>query len=192
MNNKLSTYFDFKFFTLFVSLYGFLYFFNMYYVGLVSAGGKIYSPFLDHHVNYVAWITRAILYTSNLITNLFGFKTFVSLPYQIKMFNGSSLQVMFPCIGLLNMSFWIAFVISHRSTIKMKALWCMAGIIAIFIINCCRITLLSIVLCMNANVNKFGEHHDIFNNVAYVLIGCMVYIYYAVNKKKNRNSNRIQ
>ena len=180
---SLLSYFDFSFFLKFLFLLLAIYYLNIFFLGLATPAGQLYSPFLEKNCNYIAWITSSTLYTSKLIVSFFGLEAYVDYPQTIRAFNGAWVDVWLPCLGLGITSFWIAFVVSHVSTWQKKLLWSVAGAFVIWFINCWRIALLLIALDRTWNAG-YLDHHAIFNVVAYSAIGFLIYLYYKQNNKE--------
>lgn len=178
MKQVLFKYFDLTYFLKFISLFLLLYAFNGFYIGVTGAGGMFYSPFLNHHLNYVAWMRSSILHGANLLAHTFGTNSFIIPPYTLKILRGPSVMMGYSCIGFGNISFWLAFVVTHSSTtIKKKIKWCMAGVFVIWFVNCLRVTFLLMALKANTNINRFADHHTLYNTIAYTLIAAMVYLF---------------
>ncbi len=88
------------------------------------------------------------------------------------------------CAGLGIMSFWTAFIVAQNTCWRKKVAWCVAGILSIWIINCCRIALLFVALQSKWHVNKFMDHHELFNLCAYAIIIIMMFLYNKEGKLK--------
>lgn len=166
----------------FLFLFAFFYFFTYYYIGFVAPGGY-YSPYLHEYANYIDWLRSSILHGANILCHLFGLNTNVKAPFLLKITNGPGVRMVYSCIGYGVMSFWAAFVIANDGSIKKKLLWLFGGLLGIWIINCLRVALLLITLKKQGNINKFAEHHTMFNIAAYTLI--FVLMYFLTLKKKH-------
>lgn len=189
MSINLLKYFDLVYFLKFAFFLIVLYYFNAFYNSITEPTGNIYSSFLDHYLNYIAWIRRSILHTSNLIAHVFGLNSYVGDIYTLKVFKGASVTIEIPCLGIGMMSFWIAFVTAHTSNWRKKLYWCLGGIIAIWFINCWRVALLLLAIEKGWKVSKWDvgyymDHHTIYNLAAYSLIVFLIYLYYRQNKKE--------
>jgi exosortase/archaeosortase family protein len=182
INAELSKYVDTAYLARFTVLLVVLYYFNYFYVALVDKKGLLYSALLDDHLNYVACVRKSLLYTSNAINHLIGINSFVVRPDQIKTVNGSYVEILYACLGLGISSFWLAFVIADKNSLKRKIAWSLGGLICLWFINVWRITVLLIA----------HEHHTQFNLVAYLMIVLMAWLYLKSNKKsitKHRSGN---
>jgi exosortase/archaeosortase family protein len=174
---KLYEYFDVGYFIKFIILFLCLNYFNLFYIGVTAEGGSFYSFFLAHYLNYVDWIRSLVLHGSNSLAHLFGMNTYVLLPYKVKLANGLGVEMVYSCVGLGNMSFWIAFVVTHSASVKGKVIWMITGLLSIYVINCLRVCVLLAFLESNTNLNNFGDHHGMYNIVAYALIAFLIYLF---------------
>jgi exosortase/archaeosortase family protein len=192
---KSSAYFDITFFAKLIFLFLAFYFFNIFFLGITTADGRFYSSFLEHNLNYISWLTSSILYVANAIDHLFGVNSFVQNAYNIKTYSGASVTVWLPCLGLGVMSFWVAFIIADANNWKKKLYWIVIGIVAIWFVNCLRISLLLLALEKNWYQSTYIDHHTIFNIATYIVILFMIWLYLRKSKKEmnadlsvNRNS----
>jgi exosortase/archaeosortase family protein len=102
----------------------------------------------------------------------------VLLPYRLKIFNGPSVETVYACLGLGLMSFWVAFVITYKSSNwKKKFSWTILGVFCIWLINCFRVALILIALQQKKTIDGFWDHHTLFNIVAYSLIFLLISSY---------------
>ena len=161
-----------KFLVLFLGFH----YFNEFYIG-ITAPGNLYVPFLEEHLNYVDLIRASILYSSQLICDIFGYETIVEGPYLLKSVTGVSVRMVYTCIGLGIMSFWAGFVLAHSIGWKIKLFWTLLGIIVIWIVNCFRVAILLMATANQWNPNKFIDHHDTFNIIAYFLVGILLVLF---------------
>jgi exosortase/archaeosortase family protein len=160
----------------FILLFALLYFFNIAFIGITSQG-NFYISFLDKHLNYINWLRDFILHTSNFITRIFGFDTKVEEPYLLRIQNGPAVRMVYACIGYGVFSLWTAFVIAYEGKLKQKLLWFVIGCVTIFVVNCFRVSMFLIALEKKWNVNRFIEHHDLYNIISYLLIFLLIYFY---------------
>ena len=181
MSKDLLKSFDYKYILKFVILFVPLYYFHIAFRGITDPK-NLYSPFVDQHLNYIAWFEGSILKTSNIIVHFEGLKSYV-IGNIIRIENGASVLFWPACAGLGIISFWIAFVVSHKLNWKIKLFWTLIGVFAIWFINTWRIAILLIALQNRWNATRYIDHHDMFNIVAYILIIGLIYLF---NSKKNK------
>lgn len=160
----------------------FILFFIFFYVGTqvvigLSADVGWYSPFIAKHFNYVAWLRKSILHGGQVAASIIGLKTIVRPPFLLQLINGPAVKMVYSCIGVGVMSFWAAFVLANAASFFKKLLWALGGLTLIWFINCWRIAFLLYTLAKNGNINKFAEHHTLFNAISYLVIFIMMYLF---------------
>jgi len=161
-----------KFLVLFLGLH----FFNEFYIG-ITAPGNLYIPFLEEHLNYINWLRSSILYSSEALCDFFGYDSFVEEPYLLKSVTGVSVRMVYTCIGLGIMSFWTGFILAHPIGWRKKFAWTMIGLIIIWIVNCFRVAILLMATANQWNPNKYLDHHDSFNLIAYLLVAILIVLF---------------
>ncbi len=186
ITKNLSQYFDVAYFLKFTLLFLILHYFHLFFVGLTNPGGQLYSSFLDHFLNYVSWIKTSVLFTANVIAHALGINSYLLLDsYVLKIYSGPGLFMAFPCAGLDVMSFWVAYVIAdNKNNWQKKVYWCVAGVFFIWVINCCRVSLLLLALQNKWAVVTGVDQHAMFNVVAYSFVFLMIWLY----SKKNETN----
>src|SRR4051812_37418055 len=113
-----------RFIIKFLALFLGFHYFNEFYIGITAPGG-IYIPFLDHHLNYVAWIRYSILWGAKNVSGVFGYEAYVDGPFHLRSVTGPGVQMVYSCVGLGIMSFWAGFVLAHEIKWKIKLTWLM-------------------------------------------------------------------
>jgi exosortase/archaeosortase family protein len=161
-----------KFLVLFLGLN----YFNDFFIGITAPGG-LYVPYLEQHLNYVAWIRHSILWGSMHVSGLFGYESYVDGPYHLRSVTGPGVQMVYSCIGLGIMSFWTAFVVAHEINWKKKVFWTFIGLLTIWIINCFRVSVILAAAVNRWNASKYLDHHDTFNIVAYIFIFLLIILF---------------
>ncbi len=172
----------FKYIFRFLFLFAGLYTFHQFYIGLVAPGGSFYSPFCANHLNYIAWLRSLILHGSNVVTHLFGMNTFVDPPFKLRVINGSHVFMGYDCIGFGVMSFWMAFVFANHEPFVKKSLWCIYGLVGIFIINCMRVALVLAAFQYQWKAFMLIDHHTLFNITAYIVLFMLIFLYTRASK----------
>jgi len=156
-----------------------LYYTLIYYgsyavIGASSHGGRFYSSFIDRYLDYPSWLRSSLLRGSSIILDGLGYETRIESPYKVRIKGGAGVKIVYSCLGIGLISFWIAFILANKSSAGNKTLYILFGITAIIIINMLRIVLL--VLSANGHwkwlVN--ADHHTVFNVVSYLLIFVMM------------------
>ena len=153
-------------------------------IGL-SAPGGLYSPFVDHYLDIIAWLRASLLWGTKSILALFGISTYYFNAFVLKKTGGSGIEIIYSCIGYGVMSFWIAFIYANEGGIKQKMKWITGGLLLIWGINIMRLAL--VLVAANGNFKfPFFDHHTWFNIAAYLAIFMMIF-YYNRHLSLNRN-----
>lgn len=106
-----------------------------------------------------------------------GYNAEVAGPYKVKLVRGKGVKVVYSCLAIGILSFWIAFVLAEQEKAKRKLFYLFTGILVVFLLNALRLTLL--VLAANSNRDSaFVEHHHLaFNIAVYAAVLFMMYLY---------------
>jgi exosortase/archaeosortase family protein len=172
-------YLDLHYLKNFLLLFFSLYVFNYVYTGLL-APDNMYSPFLDHYLNYVNWLRSALLFCSNILTQMLGMHTMVVDEKSLHVLGGRSVIVGIPCLGLGVMIFWISFILSAAPGWKTKTVWCLTGLAAIWVINIFRVAFILIATQKSWNIVHI-DHHTAFNVIAYLMVFFLIFLFFKRN-----------
>jgi exosortase/archaeosortase family protein len=160
----------------FFGIFGLCYFGTLAIIGLAAPGG-LYSPFIDHHLDYVTWIKNSLIGATGWILSLFHTSTTVEPGFMIRFTGGKGVIIAMSCVGYGVYSFWIAFVAANRGTFLKKMVWISSGLLLLWGINVIRITLLLVAVNKNWPMPLGIDHHTWFNIVAYTFIFIMIWFY---------------
>lgn len=177
-----------KFILRFLILFLGFHYANEFYIGITAPGGY-YVPFLQEHINYVAWLRHSILYGAKIVAAVFGYQSTINGPYILKSVTGAEVRMVYSCIGLGVMTFWLAFTLAHSIPWKKKVFWLSIGVLSIWIINCTRVAVIMIATIKNWNPSKYLNHHDIFNILSYILLIILMLIFI---KKEGMHNTHIE
>jgi len=178
MNRSLLKSEGFIFIIKFLCLFILFYYFNLFFISITSRGGNGFFIFLKQNLDYIDWLRYSILHTGKALCKLIGVKCNIENIYFIRLDDKSSgLRMVYRCVGYGVMSFWAAFVLANKSRLVKKIYWVLLGWIVIWIINCIRVVLLLTALEKNWSVNKYVDHHALFNIVAYGFIFLLIFTY---------------
>ena len=158
-----------------------LYYGTFAYIGITAPGGY-YVPFLDHYLNYPAWLRTSLLVGSQALLGIFGFHASRPDSYLINLPDGTSVRMVYACLGYGIMSFWAAFVFANRGTWKKKALWIAGGLLSIWFINVVRVSVLLVATSRRQAMPWKIDHHTFFNICAYILVFVMIMLYDRSNR----------
>lgn len=159
-----------------------LYFGTLAVIGL-SAPGGYYSGFVDRYLDFIPAWRNALLQSSAFFLSLFGYQAYQSTDILLHMAGGSSVQLVYSCLGYGVTSFWIAFVFANTGSRQKKLLWVTGGTAILYIINVIRI---SLTLLSNSKKWHFPfgwDNHTWFNIAAYAAIFLMIFFYDRTNKE---------
>ncbi|MFA6088104.1 exosortase Y [Mucilaginibacter sp.] len=157
----------------FLGLFALLYGFYIIYLSLTAPGG-LYSPFLDKHLNFIAWLRYVLIESSSATLQLLGYQTKTNIT-QMLVVKHNIINVGYDCLGFGVMTFFTAFVIAYPGVLKAKLYFFFVGIISIQLLNLVRFMLLALYW-KHSNV-YITDHHTIFNLIAYLLIAVSIYFY---------------
>jgi len=169
-----------RFLLIFLGLFLFFYYFNIFFFGITSHGSH-YSVFLDEHLNYIRLLRRLLLLASQYIINLCGF-TAINNAFQLLVAGHGTLDVVYSCLGLGVMSFFAAFVIAYPKRLKPKLIFLFTGLICIQLLNVLRFVLLAIL--WDKKPGLILDHHTIFNIVIYTIIAVSLYFWIKQDDKQ--------
>ena len=169
-----------KFFALFLVLY----YSTEFWTGITAKGG-LYSAFCDEHLNFVKWLRIAILKGASVICYFSGYTTTIINTTSLKIIGGSSVNMVYSCIGFGVLSCWAAFAIVYPACLKRKLLWLFGGLLIICLANMIRVAVLLMLVNKTKNANIFPYHHGAFNIVVYSIVLVMIYFYTKENKLKS-------
>ena len=175
----------------FLAYYSIIYLGTLAIIGL-SAKGGYYSQFIHDHLDYITWLRGSILKASDYICKIFGYDTYIENKYILKSSSGEGIRMVYSCIGYGIMSFWVAFILANKGSIKTKSIWIITGLGSIFLINVLRVSFLLISLITDHHLPFNLDHHTIFNLIAYFLIFTMVYYYDKKVSLKNNQNDKFQ
>ena len=163
------------FVTKFLLLFALLYFGTLGIIGL-AAPGKLYSPFVDQHLDYVSGIKNALMYGTKGILNLFGITTVIEPNFTIRFIRARGVIISMNCVGYGVYSFWIAYVAANKGNWQKKLAWIAGGLLLLFAINTIRITLFLTAINKGWPMPLGIDHHTWFTVFAYGAIFGMIFL----------------
>jgi exosortase/archaeosortase family protein len=153
-----------------------LYFFTQFWIGICAPGGY-YIEFCNKYLNYVQWIRESILNSAAFIVKILGYKIDYTTTNIIHLNNGISVKMVYSCVGIGLLCCWAAFSTAFPALLPKKIKWLFGGLFVIWFINVVRVAILVALATKNSDVNKFANHHTIFNGLAYLIIVFMFFLY---------------
>lgn len=172
-----------RFIVLFLSIYIILYYGTMFLVGIAVPGGRFHNEYLEKNgVGYVIAIRQSLLYGAEMMMKLLNYDVYIIEDRTLRIVNGNGVYMHNSCIGYGIFSFWIAFILANRNSLKKKLQWLFGGLFLLWLINVFRVCL---ILISNyhawPSVGKI-DHHTLFNITAYIAILALMYFY---TRKRN-------
>ncbi len=157
------------------------------YVGLITPGGKTFSPFLAELPDVTTWFTSFIAKSAKFLLEISGYNVYQKSPSNVTIQGSRGVTILWACLGFGVMSFWTAFVAAHKNPIKYTLKWIAGGVAALIAINIIRIMLIALAFHHNwAMISSFDAHSS-FNIAAYVLIFLLMFLFIRDNNKRNSN-----
>ena len=175
------------FFIKFLLCFFALYLFFPFYRGITGVGGKLYSPFLDHHLNLVHRFSSFLTGCAKLILQALKFDVHQPNYHTLQIGYSSGIRVNPSCLGWGVMSFWVAFVYANPGSWQHKLKWMAGGIASICILNITRIALIAVATHRQWRPVTSLDHHQTFNIFSYGCIFILMYLYTKVQKRYERN-----
>lgn len=143
----------------------------------LSAPGNYYSALIDHYFDYPSWLRLSLLYGSKFFLLLFGYTCIIPDGYHIQILDGKGVQLIYACLGVGVLSFWLAFVVANRGVFLKKLIWVIGGMIFIWLINIIRICLFLISVNKQQKMPLGLDNHTFFNALAYAAVFVMIFFY---------------
>ena len=168
----------FLFIVKFLSLFILLFYFNLFFISITARRSNALYLFLKLHFDYIDWLRYSLLKMSMFTCQLIGIKCFMQNEFVLRLNDHSGgIRMVYKCVGYGVMSFWAAFVLANNTSLLKKSIWLILGWIIIWIINCLRVTLLLVTIQNHWPINRFLDHHTLFNIFSYCLIFVLIYIF---------------
>ncbi|HEY4197923.1 MAG TPA: hypothetical protein VGM63_20420 [Mucilaginibacter sp.] len=162
-----------RFIVVFLALFFIFYYFNIFFFGITLPGNH-YNAFVAENLNYISGLRNLLLACSAQILTWLGYTAIVN-DHQLLVAGKGVISVVYSCLGLGIMSFFVAFVIAYPKKIKSKLLFLVPGLLCIQLLNIGRFVLL--VLFWNKKKGVILDHHTVFNIIVYVIIAISIYFW---------------
>ena len=169
----------------FIGVFCLAYYGTIAWIGL-AAPGHYYSAFIHNYLDYISWIRASLLFGSKTLLNILGFSTYIPSAVTLKMLNGRGVHMGYDCIGYGVLSFWLAFIVANKGSLKAKLTWLFGGWILLWLINIGRISLLLVAINRNWSTPFHIEHHTLFNITAYMAIFILIFFFDKGQKEVER------
>src|SRR4051794_39860305 len=103
-------------------------------IGL-AAPGAYYSPVIHDYFNYPVALRSSLLYGAKLFVALSGHAAYLHDRFYISIPQGRGVRMVYSCLGIGVLSFWMAFVYANKGSFKKKFAWMLGGVLLIWVIN---------------------------------------------------------
>lgn len=171
-----------KFLFFFLSIYTLLYYGTYAFIGLSTEGGR-YIAWLKY-IDYVSLYRYILLGTASQVIEWLGYYTQLRGKYLLYVNGTIGIQLMYWCLGIGILSFWISYVFAYSGdTLRFRLKWIIVGIVIITCLNIARIVLL-LMTYYHKGVKEGGiNHHDLYNYILYGIIFLMMIIHRKMQRK---------
>lgn len=170
-----------RFIILFLGVFIFLYYFNLFFIGITTKG-NLYSSFLDQHLNYIKGLRFILISLSAKILEWMGYQIIVS-EFTLHALNTGGINVVYSCLGFGVMSFFSAFIIAWPGKpLKNKLLFIPLGLIVIQTLNITRFILITL-FWRKSFFRGSIDHHTLFNTILYTIL-LILMLFWINNKNK--------
>ena len=170
----------YRFLLFFLAGFLFLYYFNLFFIGITSPG-NYYSGFLDQHLNYIRGLRNILLEISSKVMTAQGYKVYTS-DYTLHAMDVGGFNLVYSCLGFGVMSFFTAFVIAWpEKSVKSKFFFTLGGLLLIQLLNITRFIL--ITLYYKGSLFLGIDHHTLFNFILYFILMVVIYAWMNFPKK---------
>ncbi len=168
----------------FLLLFSLLYYGSYAVIGVSAPGGKYYSEVVSRYADYPAWLRTGLLHTSAFVLRMAGHEPKVEAPYKVRISNGRGVKLVYSCLGIGLLSFWMAFILANETTLRRKIIFCLSGMAGIFLVNVGRLVML--VLSANGywTWKTDTDHHTLFNIACYLLILSMMLLFDRTERRR--------
>ncbi|MBS1927005.1 MAG: hypothetical protein JST95_00235 [Bacteroidetes bacterium] len=163
-----------RFLLVFLGCFFFLYLGTVAWIG-IAAPGKLYSPFVEKHLDYVSWIKHSLMAGTKFFLGIFGYDVISQPDFRVRIAGGKAVLIAMDCVGYGVYSFWIAYIVANPGRWIFKLSWILGGVLLLWFINVVRISLFLLAYNKGWPMPLGINHHTWFNIFAYVAIFCMMY-----------------
>lgn len=175
---RIQKLFLIKFLLVFAILYGGTYGF----IALASPSGKLSLPFLQS-LDYVAAYRKLILHGAGQCLEWLGYTAAYPDAYRLQINDANRVQLVYDCLGIGILSFWIAWCAAATHAWKFRLGWIFGGSVLITLLNMQRIALLLIAHYEHWNIFAGIDHHDMYNMVIYTVLFLLLLLHYRLVKE---------
>lgn len=174
------------FYFLFVFLV--LYYGFYFYVGLVTPGGRTFSPFLYNYLNVPNWLSIAVIKSAILLLKTACYSVYQKSANNITITGSTGVNIIWACLGMGVMMLWTAFIMAHKATFAYKLKWTGIGIAGIYFFNVLRIVAILLSFKYNWHYLQSFDAHSTFNDFTYIIIIILMIIFIGKYNRRMKNA----
>ena len=160
----------------FIFVFLFFYLLTKLVIALAAPDGKYYSSIIDNYFDYVSWLKLSYMNGASWVASAYGYSTIHMPDFILIIKGGRGVHIAYDCIGYGVMSFWLAYVLSSDSVLKIKLIWSIIGLVLIWLINVIRIGFFLVAINKGWNMPLNIDHHTWFTIMAYAAIFILMWI----------------
>ena len=152
----------------------------------------MYSSLLNTYANFPACrLSHFICKCAKGFLQLLGYSVYQKKANNITIAGSRGINIIWACLGLGVMSFWVAFVTAHTASWSYKLKWAFIGVILITGINILRIALIALGFHHHWMAFTAIDIHSSFNIVSYIAI-LLLSLWFVMKYNKNKSSHAIK
>jgi exosortase/archaeosortase family protein len=171
-----------KFLIKFLCVFAFLYGGTYGFIALASPSGKLSWPIFQA-LDYVAAYRKLLLHGAGQCLEWLGYTAAYPDAYRLQINDANRVQLVYDCLGIGIISFWIAWCIAATHAWKFRLVWIFGGSVLITLLNMQRIALLLIAHYEHWNIFAGIDHHDMYNIVIYTVLLLLLLLHYRLVKE---------
>lgn len=162
---------------LFLVIFFALYYGFYFYVGVVTPGGKTFSPFLYRYLNIPEWLSIAVIKCTILLLKIAGYPVYQKSANNVTIAGSTGVTIIWACLGMGVMVLWTAFIAAHKATLAYKLKWISIGIVSIYTFNVLRIVTILLSFKYHWRYPLSFDAHSTFNTFTYIITVVLMAIF---------------
>ncbi len=179
---------EYRFFIQFIGLYLILILLFRGLVGITVQGG-FYVPAAARYFDLVHWFANFIAGAAKTILQLLGYVVSQKTPSQLAILNSHGVNILYPCLGIYVMCFWVSFVFAIEGVLVTKLKWIATGVIIITLLNIVRIAFIVMAYHKHWQLVTSLDPHTVFNYLCYAMVLLLMFLF--VKKHDIRNARAV-
>jgi exosortase/archaeosortase family protein len=160
-------------------------YFFLAFEGLTTMGGKLYSPFIFEHFDFIRLFRKFLLWGGAQFASLIGYPSGYN-HYNLFVYGGSGVRMVYSCLGFSLMSAYAALILAWPAKWFYQVMSLVMGLVIIILLNIVRLGGLAVLYSTGHNgFFNIIDHHTLFNIIvlAVALLMFAMHIKYSAGKK---------